>query len=69
MTAEERLAEGVEALPGSLAEAIACMESSELLPEALGEHVYEWFIRNKRAEWDAYRTQVTPFELDRYLNL
>jgi glutamine synthetase len=45
------------------------MEHSELLPEALGEHVYEWFIRNKRAEWDAYRTQVTPFELDRYLNL
>jgi glutamine synthetase len=69
MTAEERLAEGVEALPGSLAEAVACMEKSELLPEALGEHVFEWFIRNKRAEWDAYRTQVTQFELDKYLNL
>ncbi|MDQ3575884.1 MAG: glutamine synthetase family protein, partial [Actinomycetota bacterium] len=69
MTAEERLAEGVEALPGSLAEAVACMEQSELLPEALGEHVFEWFIRNKRAEWDNYRTQVTPFELDKYLNL
>src|SRR3954470_23267411 len=54
MTAEERLAEGVEALPGSLSEAIACMETSELLPEALGEHVFEWFIRNKRAEWDGY---------------
>jgi glutamine synthetase len=69
MTAAERLAEGVEALPGSLSDAIACMETSELLPEALGEHVFEWFIRNKRAEWDAYRTQVTPFELDKYLNL
>jgi glutamine synthetase len=69
MTAEERLAEGVEALPGSLSEAIGCMEKSELLPEALGEHVFEWFIRNKRAEWDSYRTQVTPFELDNYLNL
>ncbi len=69
MTAEERLAEGVEALPGSLSEAIGCMERSELLPEALGEHVFEWFIRNKRAEWDSYRTQVTQFELDRYLNL
>ena len=53
MTAEERMAEGVEQLPGSLEEAIACMEHSELLPEALGEHVFEWFIRNKRAEWDA----------------
>jgi glutamine synthetase len=69
MTAEERLAEGVEALPGSLAEAVACMEQSELMPEVLGEHVFEWFIRNKRAEWDQYRTQVTPFELDKYLNL
>ncbi|MDQ3898514.1 MAG: glutamine synthetase, partial [Actinomycetota bacterium] len=69
MTPEERLAEGVQALPGNLAEAVACMERSELLPEALGEHVFEWFIRNKRAEWDSYRTQVTPFELDNYLNL
>ncbi|MDQ3979047.1 MAG: glutamine synthetase family protein [Actinomycetota bacterium] len=67
MTAEERLAEKVEALPGSLDEAINRMERSELVAETLGEHVFEWFIRNKRAEWDAYRTQVTPFELDRYL--
>jgi glutamine synthetase len=67
MTPEERLAEGVEALPGSLEDAVACMEHSELVAEALGEHVFEWFIRNKRAEWEAYRTQVTPFELERYL--
>ena len=43
------------------------MERSELVAEALGEHVFEWFIRNKRAEWMGYKTQVTPFELDRYL--
>ncbi|MEA2825860.1 MAG: glutamine synthetase [Actinomycetota bacterium] len=67
MTPEERLAEGVEALPGSLEEAVACMEKSELLPEVLGEHVFEWFIRNKRVEWEAYKSQVTPFEIDRYL--
>ncbi|HVL26969.1 MAG TPA: glutamine synthetase family protein [Acidimicrobiales bacterium] len=67
MTAEERLAEGVEALPGSLEEAIACMEHSDLLADTLGEHVFEWFIRNKRQEWDQYRSQVTPFEIDRYL--
>ena len=42
------------------------MERSELVAEALGEHVFEWFIRNKRAEWHAYKTQVTQFELDRY---
>lgn len=67
MTAEERMAEGVDELPGSLDEAITCMEKSELVPDVLGEHVFEWFIRNKRAEWDAYRTQVTPFEVSRYL--
>ena len=43
------------------------MEHSELVAEALGEHVFEWFIRNKRSEWDAYRVEVTPFELERYL--
>ncbi len=43
------------------------MEKSELLPEVLGEHVFEWFIRNKRVEWEAYKSQVTPFEIDRYL--
>jgi glutamine synthetase len=63
---EERLAEGIGLLPASLADAVALMERSELVAEALGEHVFEWFIRNKRAEWHAYKTQVTQFELDRY---
>ena len=43
------------------------MESSELVAEALGEHIFEWFLRNKRAEWSDYNAQVTQFELDRYL--
>jgi glutamine synthetase len=67
MTPEERMAEGVEALPGSLEDALEVMESSELVASALGEHVFEWFLRNKRAEWEGYRTQVTPFEIERYL--
>ncbi|HET9443735.1 MAG TPA: glutamine synthetase family protein [Acidimicrobiales bacterium] len=67
MTPEERMAEGITALPGSLAEAVDLMERSELVADALGEHVFEWFIRNKRDEWSAYKTQVTQFELDRYL--
>ena len=67
MTEQERLAEGVDALPGSLSDAIKEMEKSELVAEALGEHVFEWFIRNKRAEWTEYKRQVTPFELARYL--
>jgi len=67
MTPEERMAEGILSLPGSLADAVDEMERSELVAEALGEHVFEWFIRNKRAEWLDYKTQVTQFELDRYL--
>ncbi len=67
MTGAERAAEGIEPLPASLAEAIDCMEGSELVAEALGEHIFEWFMRNKRAEWDQYKAQVTPFELSRYL--
>ena len=67
LTDAERLAEGFSTLPGSLSEALDEMERSELVAEALGEHVFEWFIRNKRAEWMEYKTQVTQFELDRYL--
>jgi glutamine synthetase len=43
------------------------MEESELVAETLGEHVFDFVLRNKRAEWLEYRAQVTPFELDRYL--
>ncbi len=58
---------GIEQLPGSLAEAVNVMEQSELVHEALGDHVFEWFLRNKRAEWSAYKTHVSQFELERYL--
>jgi glutamine synthetase len=66
LSAEELLADKIESLPGSLAEAVAEMERSELVAEVLGEHVFEWFIRNKRDEWAAYKTQVSQWELDRY---
>jgi glutamine synthetase len=56
-------------LPQSLAEAVDLMEQSSLLAETLGPHQVEWFLRNKRSEWDEYRGQVTPFELERYLPL
>jgi glutamine synthetase len=67
MTPEERAAEGIGSLPQSLTEAISAMEESELVAEALGEHVFEYFIRNKRKEWLDYKAHVTPWELDRYL--
>jgi hypothetical protein len=43
------------------------MEGADLVHEALGEHIFEWFLRNKRSEWRDYKTHVSQFELDRYL--
>ena len=67
LTDAERRAMGIAPLPGSLGQAIREMEKSELVAETLGEHVFDFFLRNKRAEWAEYRAQVTQFELDRYL--
>ena len=67
LTPSERKALGIKPLPPSLVDAISVAEDSELLAETLGEHVYDFFLRNKRAEWEEYRTQVTPFERDRML--
>jgi glutamine synthetase len=67
MTDMERRAAGIPSLPKNLDEALREMEDSELVADALGEHVFEFFLRNKRVEWDAYRAQVTPYELERYL--
>jgi glutamine synthetase len=54
-------------LPANLHEAIVAMEESELILQTLGEHVFEFVLRNKRAEWQDYRRQVSAYELDRYL--
>ena len=67
LTPEERAAESIASLPESLGEAIDVMERSELVAGALGEHVFEHFVRNKRREWNEYKLQVTPWELSRYL--
>lgn len=68
LTDHERREVGIAPLPRSLHEALDVMEESKLARETLGEHVFEWFLRNKRAEWAEYQSQVTPFELDRYLS-
>jgi glutamine synthetase len=67
MTPEQRAEAGIFSLPGSLSEALDEMERSELVAETLGEHVFEWFLRNKQAEWADYKAHVSQFELDRYL--
>jgi len=58
---------GIESLPGSLAEAVAETEKSELVREALGDHIFEKFIENKKIEWDRYRTHVSQYEIEQYL--
>ena len=63
----ERRELGVEPLPRSLDEALDVMEQSDLVRKTLGDHIFEWFLRNKRTEWAEYQSQVTPFELERYL--
>jgi glutamine synthetase len=63
----ERRALGIDPLPHNLDEAIRLLERSELVAETLGEHVFDFFLRNKRQEWNEYRRQVTQYELDRLL--
>jgi glutamine synthetase len=67
MTDEERQKRGIGTLPASLQEAILLTEKSEIVREALGEHVFLAFIQNKKIECDQYRIQVTEYELRRYL--
>jgi glutamine synthetase len=68
MTEEEREAAGIGSLPADLNEAIKLAEGSGLLRKALGEHVFEYLLRNKKAEWDAYKAQVSEYEIGRYLS-
>jgi glutamine synthetase len=67
MDEAERRRRKIETLPGSLNEAIACMEESALVRRALGNHIFEKFVENKKIEWDMYRSQVHAYEIARYL--
>jgi glutamine synthetase len=67
MTEAERRAVGIARLPDDLFEAISEMEASDLVAETLGEQVFEYLLRNKRAEWDSYKGYVSPYEIERYL--
>jgi len=69
LSAEERKSLGIEQLPETLGEAIEEMAGSELVLKALGEHVFTRYIDLKRAEWEDYRVQVSPWELEQYLSI
>jgi len=67
MSYEERRERGIVSLPESLFEALNEMEQSEFMRVALGEEAFSTFLKEKRREWDLYRTQVTPWEFERYV--
>jgi len=67
MTTEQREKRGITTLPASLLEAIQLTEKSELVKKALGDHVFNSFIENKKKEWDEYRIHVTEYETKKYL--
>ena len=69
MSEEERLKKRIRQLPGSLLEAIQITEKSQVVRDALGDHVFQHFIENKKLEWDRYRIQITSYEIDKYLPL
>ena len=64
---EQQMTLGIEPLPDSLDAALKIMEKSDFVADVLGEHAFEYFLRNKHQEWDEYRGQVTPYELKKYL--
>jgi glutamine synthetase len=67
MSEVQRERAGIRSLPEDLLEAIKLTEKSELVRKTLGDSLFDFFIRNKRLEWDEYKAQVTPYEIDKYL--
>jgi len=69
MTTKRRRQLKIRDLPGSLVEAIQEVEKSKLVREALGDHIFNKFVENKKVEWDMYRTHVSRYEIDKYLSI
>jgi len=67
MSSKERKKRGIGELPGNLYAAILETEKSEIIRRALGEHIFNKFIENKKIEWDMYRVHVSRYEVERYL--
>ena len=69
LSPSEREARGIEQLPETLGDAIDAMAHSDLARKALGDHIFSRYVELKREEWDEYRVQVTPWELQTYLSV
>lgn len=66
---DELNAFGIEVLPGTLRSALDALSEDAVIQAALGDHIYQMYIRAKREEWEAYRTHVSNWELERYLRI
>jgi glutamine synthetase len=69
LSEKEREKHNIHHLPESLGHALSFMENSKLLKETLGDHIYNNFLHVKRGEWEKYRTQITPWEIEKYLQV
>jgi glutamine synthetase len=69
LSVEERKELGIGSLPGNLIQAIEKVEQSAVVKKALGDHIFNNFIMNKKIEWNEYRTQVHPYELEKHLSI
>ena len=67
MDEQERENHGIASLPGSLYEALELFKDSEIARKALGDHIFNEFVKAKTAEWDDFRTYVSPWETERYM--
>lgn len=68
MSEQERTKRKLEELPGTLAEAVLCMEKDLFMKDTLGEHIFTKYIAQKKEEWNRYRSQITDWEINEYLN-
>lgn len=69
MSADERMALGVQNLPSNLGTALDALEADAVMMEAMGDHIAERYIEAKRIEWDVYRQQVHEWEIEQYLSM
>jgi len=67
MNNQQRALRGIESLPGSLKEALTQLREDSLMMDTLGEHVAVRYLEGKEKEWEEYRTQVSDWEIKKYL--
>lgn len=67
MTPEERSIHSIDSLPGSLRQAVLHLKKDPLMKKTLGNHIFNYYIKNKIKEYEEYRVRVHQWELEHYL--